>query len=79
MAGQNHKTENPAGPKTAFTGGGPVDQKCEQHLTSAVPRAPNRAKRLECVQLAAALVTLAITESAGKPDALQTLRDLDSP
>jgi hypothetical protein len=42
----------------------------------AAPRTPSRAKRLECAQLAAALGWLTSTESAGKPNAPHTLRDL---
>jgi hypothetical protein len=36
---------------------------------------PHCAKRLECAQLAAAFDELRRSKSAGKPDALQTLRD----
>jgi hypothetical protein len=65
----------PCLPPNEFPGGGLQDQNCKQNQTPAAPPAPDRAKRLECVQLAAALGWLTSAESAGKPDALHTLRD----
>jgi hypothetical protein len=54
----------------------PIAQRSRWVRRSRQPSpAPDRAKRLECAQLAAALGCLTSTESAGKPDALQTLRD----
>jgi hypothetical protein len=46
-------------------------------IRAVAKRPPNRAKRLECVELAPAIEGPATSESGSKLHALQTLRELE--
>ena len=48
-----------------------------RRATNASQLRPNFAQRLDCVELAPAFDSHHARKRAGKPDALQTLRDID--